>query len=315
MKIIDRPGFWFVIAILVLGYFVYTTPANATWDEVERSQECEHPRFLEHGCGYEGVDGEDGTDGVDGNDGIDGVDGQDGIDGRDGRDGVDGQDGEIPTEWITNTHNWYEQAREATAAVSAMQTHLPQDQTSRLTFGASHVNGSTGVGIGFAYILDNDRNSALTVAVGHAGSETAIRGSFGFEFGGERGISMDDFVSKSAPVYIIEDNTYEDEVPGSIDLTEPELNIENMVADLTDEQYEELRREMRIQDESNDEQYELVEYRQMQQKNLIETQAEEIERLRKEAEALRAAEEARKAAEARAQQKFRKRLATKGDLE
>ena len=70
---------------------------------------------------------------------------------------------------------------------------------------------------------------------------------------------------------------------------------------------------MQMQDAANTEQYELVEYRQAQQKNLIESQAEELERLRKEAEALRVAEEARKAAEAEAQQKFKARLAAKGD--
>ena len=94
---------------------------------------------------------------------------------------------------------------------------------------------------------------------------------------------------------------------------EPEFNVETLVADLTDEQYEQLRYEMQMQDAANTEQYELVEYRQAQQKNLIESQAEELERLRKEAEALRVAEEARKAAEAEAQQKFKARLAAKGD--
>ena len=157
--------------------------------------ECEHPRFLEHGCGYEGQDGKDG------------VDGQDGVDGMDGRDGIDGKDGEIPTEWINetrnyyeNTNKWYRAVRDVAAAQAAMQVHLPQQQKSRLTFSGAYIGNTTGVGVGYAYMMDNERRTALTLSLGHAGDETAVRGSFGFEFGGDRRI----VIPKVMPVFVTE---------------------------------------------------------------------------------------------------------------
>jgi hypothetical protein len=99
--------------------------------------------------------------------------------------------------WIIETRNnftivnrWRHELRDAAAASAAMQVHLPQDQMSRLTLSISDLNNTTGYGIGYAYMLDNKRNTALTLSVGHAGEETAVRGSFGFEFGGQRKIKL-----------------------------------------------------------------------------------------------------------------------------
>jgi hypothetical protein len=178
------------------------------------NDDCDHPRFLEKGCGHEGDDGEDGADGKDGRDGIDGRDGADGKDGRDGidglngadgKDGRDGIDGEVPTEWITNVNTLFDESRDYAAAAAAMRVDLPQYQKSRLTVSSSLVNGRLGMGFGYAYMIDDDMNSGLTLSVGHAGSETAIQGSYGFEFGGARGarIDMSSFAPALTPAIII----------------------------------------------------------------------------------------------------------------
>lgn len=189
----------FVIGLIVIAILMILSPGIGYTTENDCHQAHEQ-------CGH-GADGTDGKDGVDGRDGVAGKDGRDGIDGADGRDGVDGKDGIVPTTWITETRDnfltvnkWYRAAREAAAATAAMQVHLPQDRASRLTFGMSHLNNTTGVGVGYAYKLDNDRNTALTVAVGVAGDETAIKGSFGFEFGSDRRMEIPAIVI--APVVV-----------------------------------------------------------------------------------------------------------------
>ena len=180
-------------------------------------KDCDHPRFLEKGCGYEGGDGEDGADGKDGRDGIDGIDGRDGADGKDGRDGIDGLngadgkdgrdgiDGKVPTEWITNVNTLFDESRDYAAAAAAMRVDLPQYQKSRLTVSSSLVNGRLGMGFGYAYMIDDEMNSGLTLSVGHAGSETAIQGSYGFEFGGTRGmrVDMSSIAPSRAPIVLI----------------------------------------------------------------------------------------------------------------
>lgn len=172
------------------------------------NDQCDHPRFLERGCGYEGQDGKDGKDGADGKDGIngqdgrngvdgrdgvdgqngrdgiDGKDGRDGIDGRPGRDGVNGKDGVVPIEWINETRNWQRDWGRFTAATEAIQVHLPQEQTSRVTFGMSRVHGSTGLGVGYAY--KNEDGVAFTVGLGTSHGQTVGKASVGFEFGGHK---------------------------------------------------------------------------------------------------------------------------------
>jgi septal ring factor EnvC (AmiA/AmiB activator) len=142
----------------------------------------------------------EGPPGPPGEQGPPGEDGKDGKDGRDGVDGIDGKDGEIPTEWITEVRNyntstvnqfnvlnkWNKTIREAVAASASMQVNLPRDRASRMTFSVSDIDGQTGIGAGYAYMLDNESNLAFTLAVGQSGNETAIRGGVGFEFGGAR---------------------------------------------------------------------------------------------------------------------------------
>jgi hypothetical protein len=244
---------------------IYAPAAEATGDK-----ECAHPRFVEHGCGEAGPPGppgprgKRGEQGERGEDGRDGIDGKDGKDGKDGRDGVDGKDGEVPTEWITETrtnhittHNWYESARDAAAAQAAMQVHLPQYQKSRLTFSGSHVNGTSGVGVGYAYMLDNDRNAGLTLSIGYAGDETAVRGSFGFEFGSDRPMQFD--LSSVAPAAVPPPPPPEPVPTGMVQISETE--------------YEDLLI-AQVQQEELDEYTEQAEYRYAQQQSLL----EELER-------------------------------------
>lgn len=257
--------------------------------------ECDHPRFQEVGCTYPGEQGPPGRDGRDGHDGRDGRDGEDGASayeialengfegteeewlaslvgpaGRDGRDGIDGKDGVVPTEWITETRYQFDRVRDAAAAEAAMDAYLPQYSNQRLHFNAAHVNGRTGIGFGYAYMIDNERNAGLTFAMGHAGSETAMRASFGFEFGSDRPMRLD--LSSIAPAAAPE--------PDGVYLTEAEYD-EMLMAQATQEQH--------------NEDIENIEYRIAQQDNLIESLREqheddeaEIERLKQEAARLRA---------------------------
>ena len=287
-------------ALLLIGWLMFaTTPAYSTdWDE------CDHPRFLEKGCGYEGEDGADGADGADGQDGADGRDGVDGKDGRDGIDGIDGKDGEIPTEWITEVRtnhitvrDWWEEARYAAAAQAAMDAYLPQYSNQRLHFNAAHVQGKTGSGFGYAYMLDNERNAGLTFSMGFAGSETAARASFGFEFGGDRPMRVDMSHLASEPEVVV----YEPP-PGAVTIEEDEYNA--LVAQA-------------VQKEEFEEAVERGEYRYAQQQSLIEELQEQVaehedddeklERLKQEAAALRAAQEAEEIKQADIRAQFKRR--------
>ena len=203
MKTINLVRVWIIFVAVVSALVTFATRAEAGG-----GSECQQAH---HQCGHDntgppGEDGEDGergprghpgADGEDGVDGIDGIDGQDGAQGEQGIQGEQGPAGEIPDGWIntvnnnhTQVNNWYQAARDAAAAQQAMQVYLPMDQNSRVTVGMSRVAGTTGYGLGYAYVLDNDRNTALTVAVGLAGDETAVNVSAGFEFGGQRKMEL-----------------------------------------------------------------------------------------------------------------------------
>jgi len=131
-------------------------------------------------------------------------------------------------EWITNTNNtfsthnkWIQEYRDYAAAEAAMQVYLPQDQNSRVTFGMSRMNSTSGYGVGYAYMLNNSRNTALTFALGVAGDETAAKASFGFEFGGSRKIDMSGIVGAARELPLV----YEEvSVPDEY-VTEAELEI------------------------------------------------------------------------------------------
>lgn len=147
--------------------------------------------------GADGEDGQDGTDGIDGRDGKDGADGIDGRDGRDGIDGLNGLDGIVDYTTINrNLNNETARWRHWLAAQSAIQIHLPQDSSQRLTLSGSTVDGTGGVGLGYAYKFDRDDNLAISAGIGSSGDEQVGVLAVGFEFGGSRSQVVNDFESR-----------------------------------------------------------------------------------------------------------------------
>lgn len=257
-------------------------------------------------CGHH--EGDDGEDGERGPRGYTGEQGPVGPVGPMGPQGEQGPPGEVPTEWITttnqtfNTHNkWIQSYRDSAAAAQAMQVHLPQDQSQRFTFGMSRVNDRTGYGLGYAYMLDGDRNTALTIAVGKSGDETAIRATAGFEFGGDRNSPM--------PLYAPAPKA----APPSAPAAEP------MGMYISEEEYD-LLMMAQVNIEEYEEHAEQVEYRQVQQTQLIEELQNEHEADDAKISALKATVDAalkerdeRDAKEHISQEAFKARLAAKED--
>jgi len=96
--------------------------------------------------GPQGQQGEQGIRGKRGKQGEQGIQGEQGEQGVQGIQGEKGDTGEIPQEWITNVNILYDESRDYLSAAQAIQVYLPQYQKSRLTFGASRVANSTGIG-------------------------------------------------------------------------------------------------------------------------------------------------------------------------
>jgi hypothetical protein len=253
-----------------------------------------------HHCDNTGPPGPAGPPGTDGVDGVDGVDGESIV----GPQGLQGLTGVVPTLWRTETINWYQEIRDVAAAQGAMYVPLPQDQKSRLTVTGSRVANTTGFGVGYAYVMDNDRNSALTIAVGRAGSETAVQGSFGFEFGGTRRMEVPQMV----PTPAAEPPQPSPEPVGYMSIPEEEYN--NLLL-------------AQVQQEEIDEQQEFAEYRYVQQESRIDAlQAEldkrevhlaEIERIKREQAELQKVEAERAAIRASIHEKLRKKAEAKKD--
>lgn len=137
--------------------------------------------------GEQGPPGADGADGRDGIDGQDGQDGRDGIDGIDGINGIAGKDGVVDYTRVNKTiHQNFSRWRHYLAASTAIQIHLPQDSSQRFTLSGSSVDGTSGVGAGYAYKFDREDNLSISAGIGSSGGETLGVLSVGFEFGGNR---------------------------------------------------------------------------------------------------------------------------------
>jgi hypothetical protein len=181
-----------------------------------QNNDCDHPVFVEIGCGEVGPQGEQGEQGSQGDTGATGETGATGSTGRTGAtgstggqgatgatgstgatgatgatgpqgipgvagiNGLTGRAGVVDTKWI-NEFNRYGRF---SAAILSTDVFLPQDQDHRVTFNTSRVHGNSGYGVGYAYRTNRDDNLAFTIAFGKSGSEEVGKASIGFEFGG-----------------------------------------------------------------------------------------------------------------------------------
>lgn len=71
-------------------------------------------------------------------------------------------------------------------ALDSIQMYLPQDQKMRVTAAMSKAGHHMGIGLGFAYMVDDESRTAFTLGIGKSGDEVAYKASVGFEFGGSR---------------------------------------------------------------------------------------------------------------------------------
>lgn len=189
-------------AILVLLSALLAGTAQATWN----NGPCSHPVFVTHDClqeqmpddGQDGANGQDGAPGPQGEAGPMGPQGPQGEagpmgpqgpqgpigpQGKPGPRGPQGEPGEVPTDWITEVRTFNSTYAKYLAASNAIQIHLPQDATSRLTLGTAYHDGYTGWGIGYGYRChDCERDLALTFGIGKSGDEVSAKASIGWEF-------------------------------------------------------------------------------------------------------------------------------------
>lgn len=202
---------------IALGYILLAYISHA-----EAGEPCSHPRFQEVGCSYEegtpgpagpigpiGPQGEQGPQGVPGPMGPQGEQGPTGPQGEQGPQGETGPQGKqgIPgpqgpmgpagppgevnyAEVNTLINNTYYRRfgdfGKDIAAMNAIQVYLPQQQDHRITFGVSSFDGHGGMGVGYAYMLENDNAAAVTIGLGTAGGDWVGKASVGFEFGGSK---------------------------------------------------------------------------------------------------------------------------------
>jgi len=284
------PRLGFILALVLVLWALTSTISYASDDDCD---------YYSWGCdddddsddtgppGPEGPPGPQGEQGEQGETGATGAQGEQGEQGIQGERGPAGEVDETTLTTINNNHttviNWWQEARDAAAAQSAMQVYLPQDQNSRLTFGMSRLNETTGYALGYAYMFDNDRNAALTFAVGSAGSETAVKGSFGFEFGGDRSSRISTVSvapSYIAPIYREEAREPEPTVTEEPRYTEHDGHPghdQHLMADVTQEEYE-------AQVEQLEEQAQMAIDKADRLQSRTESQEDEIARLRREAE-------------------------------
>lgn len=126
-------------------------------------------------AGPRGPTGPMGGVGPKGDKGDRGDKGRDGIDGRNGKDGRDGLDYAGPS-----YRTMREEFSHFIAASSAIQVHLPRTSTNRATANVIYVDGTAGVGFGYARSLDE--NSDLTFGVGTSGGEYVFQLGVSGEF-------------------------------------------------------------------------------------------------------------------------------------
>ena len=95
--------------------------------------------------------------------------------GPQGEPGKDGRDGVVPT-------GWYDKLIEYGAATQAATAYLPMDKDDRITFGFARASGRTGVGLGYARLLNEEDQLAVTFSIGRSGDTTVGQATIGWEF-------------------------------------------------------------------------------------------------------------------------------------
>lgn len=182
--------------LLIILLVLLSTPAFAGGNG---DGECDHPVFIEVGCGEPGPAGPPGPSGPPGEPGPagppgpQGPPGEPGPAGPPGPQGPPGEPGVVDYTRITSlidesyTHR-FGRFTDYMAAVSALDIDLPRDEGHRITATGSKVHGTTGVGIGYAYM--DDKGVAFKAGIARAGDENIVKVGVSFEFGNREKVAV-----------------------------------------------------------------------------------------------------------------------------
>ena len=131
--------------------------------------------------GHTGPQGEQGVAGTDGKDGKDGIDGKDGVAGPQGIAGVAGSD-VLSLAAISEMERTIDDTASINLAFDSIQIHLPQKASHRVTMSMANDGVNQGVGIGYAYMFDDDNRTAVIAGWGHAQHQDVVKVGVSFEF-------------------------------------------------------------------------------------------------------------------------------------
>ena len=200
--------------LLIILLVLFSTPAFAGGNG---DGECDHPVFIEVGCGEpgpagppgpsgppgepgpagppgpSGPPGEPGPAGPPGPQGPPGEPGPAGPPGPQGPQGPQGEPGVVDynkvTSLIDESYSYrFGRFTDYMAAVSALDIDLPRDEGHRITATGSKVHGTTGVGIGYAYM--DDKGVAFKAGIARAGDENIVKVGVSFEFGNREKVAV-----------------------------------------------------------------------------------------------------------------------------
>ena len=197
--------------LLIILLVLFSTPAFAGGNG---DGECDHPVFIEVGCGEPGPAGPPGPSGPPGEPGPagppgpsgppgepgpagppgpQGPPGEPGPAGPPGPQGPQGEPGVVDynkvTSLIDESYSYrFGRFTDYMAAVSALDIDLPRDEGHRITATGSKVHGTTGVGIGYAYM--DDKGVAFKAGIARAGDENIVKVGVSFEFGNRKEVAV-----------------------------------------------------------------------------------------------------------------------------
>lgn len=182
--------------LLIILLVLFSAPAFAGGNG---DGECDHPVFVEVGCGEPGPAGPPGPSGPPGEPGPagppgpQGPPGEPGPAGPPGPQGPQGEPGVVDynqvTSLIDESYSYrFGRFTDYMAAVSALDIDLPRDEGHRITATGSKVHGTTGVGIGYAYM--DDKGVAFKAGIARAGDENIVKVGVSFEFGNRKEVAV-----------------------------------------------------------------------------------------------------------------------------